>query len=187
MNFICLRRSRYPKWLPYYLVTIQGISDTWIYNLRNTESAFLHFCGTETTKFFWVKISKKCRRLPFQILNNFTRNPGLPSKLLGINFLIQKDFLNFVTPNTVFFANFQTWSKTTKMAEKLQKSQNLADLRAWDKNFSPEQHFDWFWHHSDQKKLIFGIFLKFSGFYPSKVTKFKNRPIWPYFDPENLV
>ena len=121
MNLICLRRSRYPKWLPYCLVTIQGIPDTWIYDFRDTESAFLHFCGTETKKFFWVKISKKCQRLPFQILNNFTRNPGLPGKLLGINFLIQKDFLNFVTPNTVFFREFPNMVKNDKNGRKAPK------------------------------------------------------------------
>ncbi len=168
-------------------MTIQVIPDTWIYDLRDTESAFLHFCSTETTKFFWVKISEKCQRLPFQILNNFPRNPPLPGKLLGINFMIWEENSDFATAGTPRSAIFQIWSKMTKMAKKLQKSKNLADLRAWDKNFSPEQHFDWFRHHSDQKKLIFGIFVKFSGFYPSKVTKFKNRPIWPYFDPENLV
>ena len=137
LNMTCLRGPGYPKRVLYSLVTIQAIQDTWTDDLRDTASAFLHFFGTKMTKFFWVKNFKKCGRPPFQILNNFPWNSGFPGGLLGINFMIQQENLDFATTGTALFAHFQIQSKTAKTAIKLQKCQNLADLSILSKILAP--------------------------------------------------
>ena len=76
----------------------------------------------------------------------------------------QEENLDFTTAGTGRFSHDQIWSKMTKLAEKPQKWNFLANLSILSKNFGPEVHFDRLSSHSDQKKLIFGSFQNFQDF-----------------------
>ena len=151
---------RSPKRVVRSLVTIQGTLDTWFYDLRGTDSPFLHFFGTKTIKFFMAKNIQKCRWLRFQILNNFRKNSGIRGGLPYLNFMILPIFWNFTTAVHFFLGPYQTGSKTTKMTKSPQKSQKIDNLSVLAKIISPALRFDQFWAQSDQKKSLFWTFEK---------------------------
>ena len=184
-NFFVSHRPRYPKRVLYSLVTIPGTLDACIYKLRDTDTPSLHLCGTKMTKIFWAKNFKKCGWLRVENLNNFPWNSGFPGGLLGINFMIQQENLDFATAHPLLFAHFQIRSKTAKTAKKLQKCQNLADLSVLSKNFSAKLRFDRFWRRSDQKKLIFGTFQNFQDFTTVKWPNSKSGPFGPILAPKS--
>ena len=76
----------------------------------------------------------------------------------------QEENLDFTTAGTGRFSHDQIWSKLTKLAEKLQKWDFLANLNVLSKNFDAELYFDRFSSHYDQKKLIFRSFQNFQDF-----------------------
>ena len=78
--------------------------------------------------------------------------------------MIPEENVDFVTAGTPKNCHFQIWSKTTKMAKKLQKWHFSTDLSVLAKNFSAKLRFHRFSGHSDQKKLIFGSFQNFQDF-----------------------
>ena len=159
-HLTCFSEPRSPKWVEYWLVTFQPTLDIWIYDLRGTDSPFLHFFGTKTIKFFWAKNIEKCRWLQFQILNNFQKNSGVRGGLPYLNFMILPIFWNFTTAVHFFLGPYQTGSKTTKMTKSPQKSQKIDNLSVLAKIISPALRFDQFWAQSDQKKSLFWTFEK---------------------------
>ena len=149
-HLTCFSEPRSTKWVEYWLVTFQPTLDIWIYDLRGTDSPFLHFFGTKTIKFFWAKNIEKCRWLQFQILNNFQKNSGVRGGLPYLNFMILPIFWNFTTAVHFFLGPYQTGSKTTKMTKSPQKSQKIDNLSVLAKIICPALRFDQIWAQSDQ-------------------------------------
>ena len=89
VNWACLSRPRYPKRVLYSLVTIPGTLDTCIYKLRDTDTPFLHFCGTKKTKFFWAKIFEKFQKMwmaPIREFEQFSVKLWLPRRTFRYKF-----------------------------------------------------------------------------------------------------
>ena len=176
----CLRGPGPPERVLYSLVTIQDTLDTWINDLRGTDSPFLHFVGTKKTNFFWPKIFEKCRSLGFENFYNFQWKSGLPGEVSDVYFMIQEENVDFVTAGTGLFCHFQIWSKMTKIGKKPRKWPFSADLSVLPKNFDEKLRSHRFWSHSDQKKSIFGTFQIFQDFTVVKGPYSKSGPLCPY-------
>ena len=97
----------------------------------------------------------------------------------------QEENLDFTTAGTGRFSHDQIWSKLTKLAEKPQKWDFLANLNVLSKNFDAELYFDRFSSHFDQKKLIFRSFQNFQDFTIAKGSYSKYGPLCPYLTVKN--
>ena len=91
-HLTCLSGPRCPKWVLCSLVTSQGTLDRWIYDLRATDSPFLHFFGTKMTKFFWWNFSKNVEGCPEKFSPSCSESPGIQAKLHMYIFWIFQNF-----------------------------------------------------------------------------------------------
>ena len=122
-----------------------------------------------------------------QKLTWFPKNSGLPGGLLYVCYGILVKILNFTTAKPGRIPHFQIWSKTAKFAKMPQILQFLAVLITLSQIFCKKLFFQWFWSHSEQKKVTFFDFSKLSRFHYRIGTKVKFGPFRAHLGPENWV
>ena len=132
----CFRGSGCLEQLLPRLVAIQLNLDTWIYDLRDTDNPIMHFSGTKMTKFFVAKNFQKRFFVSRQIFKHLQLSSQLPGGLLYVYFMNQQQKVDFGSDIPALFWRFRKQSKTTKMAQKLQKWLFSANLSVLSINIS---------------------------------------------------